>query len=272
MSKPNPNQLCPCGSGKQYKHCCLPVRPREVSLIFQVPETTKVDGIVLGPDGSISLVRGGHPIQLSEAAVEFAYSRSKRRKVLFRADIDPAAPKLDPHTPLLTYNVVYAVDTNTIQLHGERVSVACAVQCLIRQENGSFFVKPSIAGAMELRNVSGDPERVAWRLFCQCVSEHPQYRPTLRVAMIVDSSLDSLRDFNTRSVPVIDDWFLPPNFTLLYATADAATTTIGNRLMRTCDKNATQVLELIRKARARRNLHEAAPGAPYSHYRNWTKK
>ena|SRR5712691_4374399 len=108
--------------------------------------------------------------------------------------------------------------------------------------------------------------------FCQRLSEHPQYRPTLRIAIIVDSSLDSLRDFNARAVPVIDDWFLSPNFTLLYATADAATATIGNRLIRTCDRNATQILELIRKEPARRNLHEAPPGAPYSHYRNWVNK
>ena len=252
-----------------------PKKPRNPGLVFTVDKSTKTDGFIIGPDGYLALAYQGKPIDLSYAAVELTYDRPKGRKVLFQAPLDPKTVNLDPNAPLLAYDLVYAVDTNTKFLtkflHGERVSVVCATQGVRHRRGMQILIERIPFFGIELRNVTGDPERVGWRFFCNAVMESPDYNSHLRIAILVDSSLDSLRDINARSSPVVGDWMLPANFTLLYASTDSATATIGNQLMRTTDSTGTRILQLIAQIPPNRNLHEAPPGAGYSHYRHWVR-
>jgi hypothetical protein len=238
--------------------------------MFQVAEDTRVDGVTVGPGGLRLPAYLGRPIKLAKAAIEVSYPRAKGPKVLFRAPVDPDRPSSDPHAALFTYDVIYAVDTNTQVLDGARVSMTCVRHVRLRQIPGGVEESGIPQVAVELHNVIGDPERVAWKLVCEALMEDPAFRPDLRVALIVDSSLDALDDMNSRMQPVIDDWYLPDQFKLLYATSDSATATIGNRAIKDCDSIAAGLLRRLEGNLNRGTLQEAHPRAPYSHVRTWT--
>lgn len=244
-------------------------KPRQFGLVFQVPETTTVDGIMIGPRGELVPSFEGEPIRLSSAAVELSYARPKGRKVLLRATIDPQLPNIDPNAPLLTYQAVYAVDTNTRHVNGRPISVSCVVRLGRKQTPNGLELTEMPVAAIELHNVRGNPERVAWRLVCESLIANQDFRPDLRLGLLVDSSLNEIDEINGRTVAVVDDWMLPAGFTLLYASADSNTSTIGNRLIAASDKQATILLRRLQNQGSTQNLHVADETDAWTHIRNW---
>ena len=65
------------------------------------------------------------------------------------------------------------------------------------------------------------------------------------VAIVVDSELGALQQYNKREKPLVQDIYLPPGFTLVYASADSGMEFIANQLIRICDKCAGEVLSCI---------------------------
>lgn len=65
-----------------------------------------------------------------------------------------------------------------------------------------------------------------------------------KVGIVVDSELGNLKGYNNRSIPVTEQWYLPDNYTLMYATADV-TDDWCNQMIRICDKSATKRLREI---------------------------
>jgi hypothetical protein len=244
-------------------------KPRELSLLFKVPKDSKIDGVSLGESGELVPTFQGRPIELSATETELSYSRKKGRKVLMRASTDPASPSIDINLPFLAFDALSALDTNTVEISSERVSIGCLVNCLRKRENGVVNITAVPASCLELRNIQGDPERVLWKVVLSAALQSTQNSQNLKIGIVVDSSLDSIRRINDRSEPVVDNWFLPGPFTLIYATSDSATATIGNSLIKECDKHATMVLRQIKKQPHLENLRIADPGEPFSHFRTW---
>ena len=68
-----------------------------------------------------------------------------------------------------------------------------------------------------------------------------------KVGIIVDSELGLLSLYNNQDEPIVDDWYLPGNYQLLYATADKSDDWC-NKLIRICDKTATTRLNEMQNA------------------------
>jgi hypothetical protein len=236
--------------------------PREMGLVFTVKETTVVHGVALGDDGVLHLLRDGQPVELASASVELSYARKKGRKVLLRAPVNPARPVVDPHAHLLEYHAVFAVDTNTRTIRGNAVSAGVLVRGLFYRSPDGVVAEPhQNVIAVEFHNATTDPERITWQLVCE---ELQRLLPDKRIGILVDSALDNLAGFNTRSTAVVDDWYLPANFALVYS-SDAAMDTVANHLIRRADEEATAVLKLIEQSDKYR-LYPAPPRAPYSRF------
>lgn len=247
-----------------------PKRPRELHFVFTVAEDVFGEPDVnVEPDGKLTISHLGKPIPLASAAVEVSYNRRKGRKILTRGVTDHRAPNIDPNRPLLDFAVVVGIDTNTAEIAGETVSVGCVVRVVRERDDSQTKVRPVPFVGVELRNVSGDPEKVMWRLFCEKLMSDPAYRPGLPVAIIVDSSLDAIAEINERRQPVIGDWLLPEGFTLFYASSDATTDTALNRLIARCDRDARAILRRIAERHGASNLLVAPVGAPYSRVCFW---
>jgi len=244
-----------------------PEKPREYGLALRVNETTQMDGILIGPNGEFIPMLAGKPIDLATAAVEISYERPKKHKVLLRSRLDPRAPSLDFHGHLGGYDSVCAVDVNTHVIKGVDVSVAVFVRgSCVRSGDHIEWSNRSIS-ALEFRGASANPDRIAWKVFCDGMTASPGYRHDQKIALVVDSHLQELEAVNAREIPVLDDFYLPPNVTLVYA-SDASADSIPNVLIKMCDREANAILGRIREG------HESgvlipAQGPPYTHYREW---
>jgi hypothetical protein len=62
----------------------------------------------------------------------------------------------------------------------------------------------------------------------------PRYSSSLKIGIIVDSSLNALQELNAGVAAIAGDWFLPKNMTLIYASAPSQCRTRPNRLVPCC--------------------------------------
>lgn len=62
-----------------------------------------------------------------------------------------------------------------------------------------------------------------------------------KVGIVIDSELGNLEGYNNRTIPILGQWYLPENYTFMYATADA-TDEWCNKIIRECDKSASRRL------------------------------
>lgn len=73
-----------------------------------------------------------------------------------------------------------------------------------------------------------------------------------KVGIVIDSELGNLEGYNNRTTPIFEQWFLPENYTFMYATADASDEWC-NKMIKQCDKTASQRLKEIIKSPKMKN-------------------
>lgn len=142
------------------------------------------------------------------------------------------------------FDVVYAADTNTKPIHGgkHQFSIGCVFKGIITQTHdngGTLSPEPyAIYGWVW----SGEPkiEQQTWIKAIQKIqAEEPENR---RIAFVVDSDRGNLEAYCNRSKPLLKDFYLPSNFTLIYASADRSDEW-PNQMIKRCDKLAGADLE-----------------------------
>lgn len=92
------------------------------------------------------------------------------------------------------------------------------------------------------------------------------YKGLQRVAIIIDTELGKINEFNARKLPIFGSIFLPKRMQLTYASADVGAELLSNQLIRSADKSATICLEELESGRAELNSKEIE-GALYSGFR-----
>nr|WP_314433948.1 hypothetical protein [uncultured Brevundimonas sp.] len=179
---------------------------------------------------------------------ERSYARPKGPKVVSR--IPQANPDLSfDETPALLANFdrVCAVDTNSRLVHGRMIS-ATGVVTLHREgipgpaglETGWRFDVPLCLQFDELRV---ERENFGWLTALASLRRRGFFTASDRVGVIVDSDLGNLRAYNERTKPVVEDHFLPPNATLIYASADTGKESLINRALGMADTSASLMLQ-----------------------------
>ena len=74
-----------------------------------------------------------------------------------------------------------------------------------------------------------------------------------KVGIVIDSELGNLDGYNNRTIPIFGQWFLPLNYSLIYATADVSDEWC-NKIIKQCDKAASQRLkEVVRDPKMKHN-------------------
>lgn len=93
-------------------------------------------------------------------------------------------------------------------------------------------------------------------------------------ASVVDSDFSRIPAYNRRESPIEGDFYLPPQFTLVYASADGGANQFGNRLIRLCDREAKRLLNHLEAVPEDPERHELQNviDRPHSHFRQWVPK
>jgi hypothetical protein len=166
---------------------------------------------------------------------------------------------------------IFGIDTNTSLVDGSPVSVVTCCEC-IKEATTDINVRHPFTfdplGQMELHGVTVPPEHLGWRIVCGTLIGQIPELAGKRVAVVVDSSLDELAAINARTLPVNGDWLLPDPFTLIYASADAATSSVASALIRPCDRLGEFSAETIAWSQSGASLRRG-PVCTFTHARRW---
>ena len=164
------------------------------------------------------------------------YRRPRKPKViyaLFRF-FGSGEIRKDPMDELRRYDRVFAVDTN----YPANRPDAPATTSMFEGSWGSGRASLSILqiATMQFVPTTAKPEREGWRAFLeQAVAGTGAAED--RCCLFVDSDLGALSMINSRDEAVVDDFLLPEQWQLNYATSDTNDDFPGVRLMRACENS-----------------------------------
>ncbi len=246
-------------------------KPRGYSVTMNMEEATSANGVYFDPkSGKVSLLYNGRELTAKTVTVEQTYERKKGPKVLNRAALNPCEIFANPNRALEQFHEIYAVDTNTKKID----SVPISVTGIVGGQNTKIEIPHHTAvryrplSCMEFHNVTEKPENLGWMEAIKAIMRYPNYNDRHRIAIIVDSDLGLINSYNNRETGIYGNFFLPGNFSLVYASADSGSENIANKMIKLADAISTVILRLLESSITVENV-EAVKGEKYSHIRVW---
>lgn len=154
---------------------------------------------------------------------------------------------LDANDALRSFDYVIAIDTNDKVICGEQHSSTGVVIAKWQsspedQKHGFFYETPFCVDYVALKSPR---EIIGWCVALQHLKKIGLILSSAKIGVVVDSCLEEIPRFNTRSIPLYGEFYLPEQFTLIYASADAGGEFIANQLLKSADKAATMTLEYL---------------------------
>lgn len=246
-------------------------RPRKTTILFDYGVPEAINGLRISESGLFSLQFVGNTKQPAAAHLETTYERiGKHPKVVHYTPLDPAAPWVNPNLVLERFDLLLAIDTNTISNSNGSISLAVVVKGKYQMVGENRLAQWEPIHAIEFHNIIGQAENIGWRSLIESIIATPEYNGLASVGILVDSDLGKIKEFNSRKLPIESDFFLPPRFELLYATADTGSEFVANLMLSRADKVSTAILRQIVGGKINPDQLHPAHNAPYSHYRIWT--
>lgn len=243
MAKIGRNDPCPCGSKKKYKNCCLGKKPRQKTVLVGSPEP--LSGVHYNKEKMefMGLTADGRTIPIRSFSQRQYTAQSGKEKVISRIQDKVISGSEDLMRFLSEFDEVIAIDTNTKLIHSEKVSVCSLLQGDIKKLEGSdgYEVSGYIYDMVLFRDCPSEivPERFGWFVFIERICSNPVYR-SCKIGLITDHDMENHARYNERILPIMRDFYLPENFTLIYA-RDAGKESVINIFIRECHKNSTSV-------------------------------
>ncbi|MFT6910194.1 MAG: hypothetical protein ACJAS1_006922 [Oleiphilaceae bacterium] len=174
----------------------------------------------------------------------------------------------DSNHQLLSYDHLIAVDTNTRYLNDSTVSITAAYHLIPEiHQKGIARCRAAVLAILELWNVVGKPENMGWYQILSAISAYPdQYAG--KIALIVDSDLGNHQCFNNRELPIFDDFYLPKNVTIVYASDKGGAKYISSKMIKYCHDLASDLFSKENLLLNVKDLKQNKTGA-FTHSRQW---
>jgi hypothetical protein len=247
-------------------------KPRTETLILDMEKQVALNNFTIGNYGSITVGSANGAEQPIAAYLTTSYDREKKPKVINRLIVSPDNLTINQNAALTRYTSLLAIDTNKPEKKLKNtVFSGIVLSQILPLRNGEPSLQVSEEKVIEIHNLqlpSEQSERFGWSLIFK--SKNKLFEKGL-VAVIVDSHLDHIPFINRREEPILDDFYLPPHFELLYASSDPGDKYFVNILLKICDQNTRKVAKLVASTPSSSlpPLMEAYTGEPYTHYRIW---
>ncbi len=264
------NKPCSCGSGKKYKKCCLNKRkPRTTHVTVDMGRPTAVNGLFVDPkSGLVKFLHDGKEVTPVSSRIETGYERKKGLKILNRAPLPNDELVASPDIALDNYHILLAIDTNTETIRNNKVSVSGIASAKPIKILSQTVFKITGVNAIAFWNIKGKPENIAWGQTIRDLMLSPNYKPEIKIGLIVDSDLGNIPKYNSGELPIFSFIHLPKNMQLIYASSDSGKEFIGNRLLSLADKEAKKILTTLKEEEDYSDAIKV-DGEPYTHYRAW---
>lgn len=118
---------------------------------------------------------------------------------------------------------------------------------------------------LEFWNAEIHPEVLGWYALMGAIKEQEDMSGK-KIGVIVDSNLGDIDKYNSREKPLFGNEYIPPNVTLIYASADKKDS-IANKLIWLCDDLASSQFETMQNIGVLDDLKEAP--YPCEYFRQW---
>ncbi|MBI5416456.1 SEC-C domain-containing protein [Candidatus Poribacteria bacterium] len=240
MQKIKKNDPCPCGSGKKYVKCCINKKPREQYIYIAGKEPFK--GIKY-ENGKISLILPSDKIiDAEQYFFQTQYkSENGKEKTINRI---PDCATFDISNYLYSnFDVICAIDTNTRVINNNSVSIASVFECHKDPNIRQFTINK--CGNIFFKNfTNNESEKHSLVKLINLLNRNPYYK-NKKTAIITDHDRDNHNKFNERELPLLREFYLPDNCTIVYANSDKKKESILNFLIASCDKDAKNLLDQL---------------------------
>lgn len=151
---------------------------------------------------------------------------------------------LDISGYLKSYDIIFAIDTNTKEIAGSTITAGAVVYGQPWPKNNIKCIGYSTMMAYYFKNLKitpFKPERFVWYSFIKGLSSLKSINK-FKVAIIVDSDLDLLPSINARETPIWSDFYLPPFASFMYASSDKKNDSVQNKMIHEADKQACEAM------------------------------
>ncbi|MEY8416655.1 hypothetical protein AAK964_10170 [Tissierella praeacuta] len=209
------------------------------------------DGIArcsVNENGKLTINSSHGELSLFEITVESSYNRKdKNPKTLLK--IPNSSGVIDINKALSEYDILFSIDTNTKKVNNSYYSIGVIVKGEIIEKENSLKVEYSEFGSIKSVNehLSDHIEQYHWMNVIESINKIEEYKSFNRIGLIVDCDLANLTDYNLYNKPMIPGYYLPHNYQLIYASSDAGTEYLPNKMIKMSDKLASEKLRKLIK-------------------------
>lgn len=190
---------------------------------------------------SMQVFRDGKNISAEKIEYTTLYERTRKPKILNKVEFKRSSEFTVSHSESLrNYNQIWAIDTNKKEIFGQVANVSAVTVC---DCNGSEEYYPVLAIIFGL--TKDTPELFGWRKFIEFVTLSGCHNPSHRYGLVVDSDFLRIAKINNKELPIHGSFFLPANWTLIYATSDSGKECIFNKILSESDKASSKILDMI---------------------------
>lgn len=250
-----------------------PRNVRTIAIKMDASNLNSLDGIALDVSSQriIGIKDGLDTSLIGDTRLEVFRLRdneAKPRKMLHVSSSPNDQTWFDSNHQLLSYDHLIAVDTNTHYLNGSTVSITAAYHLIPEtHEKGIARCRAAVLAILELWNVVCKPENMGWYQILSAISANPdQYAG--KIALIVDSDLGNHQSFNNRELPIFDDFYLPKNVTIVYASDKGGAEHLSSKMIKYCHDLAFDLYKKENLLLQVENL-ESSENSTFTHYRQW---
>lgn len=241
----------------------------DTSLILDFGVPVDVRSASVSRDGKVRVATAESEVKPVRSYIQTSYKRPKKSaKVVNRIPTQTLAFH-DPNLSLSKYSLVVAVDTNTPIPDDNSVAFSGMIWTqIVPDPPESYRVRIFKETVAEIRNFSAPAERIGWSLMARSVINSPAGD---QIAMVVDSHLGLHPAIEERLEPLLGGVYLPENFSLVYASADARQAYLANELLKMCDRNARALAKRVAESDpvTLPPLVAAEASEPFTHIRIW---
>lgn len=193
--------------------------------------------------------QNGQEIESSLDEIEGYYiGDSGRDKVLFSQPVTENHFVTNVDKGLAEFDVILVVDTSyDPYLDPKMAFTSIMILNRVNIEDSEFhYLRRSFLLESDLTSIE-KPENFMYCFAIELLRDHHKgLNETPKIAVIIDSDLDKIPSYNAGTRPIFNNYFLPQNFSLLYARDRGKY--FQNKLLKLCDNEAKKALEEYRKS------------------------
>lgn len=178
------------------------------------------------------------------------YERAKGVKHQSRSTIERDYASVGGLEELARLDSFIAIDTNSAEIEGTKVSAAFFIVCRLVPESNGFRVE-SLDGCghvYEFHDVPGNPEMLAILKIAHDTQRGRGVPDNTLIGFITDSEMATHEKISKQELPIYALEHLPKGFALVYASGETGQE-LTNKLVRFCDKESTNYLSRLKSGK-----------------------